>query len=439
MSYAKAFMHSLKSLYLKKGRTIATSIGMSIGIVGIALAFALSNGAINLIKSQVDSVLPSNSLQVFLKEKGTNNVNVSFGKKDMENFTYEDINTIKNLDDNILTYWPVPTNVSEAFFSEISINKDEVATAKFEDNSVYSMNGPEPFETLNNNLTLGKAPTNKDEVVISLTAAEALLGNDEDINALIDKNLYIKFGPNASVGREDSRNKILSFKIVGITSVNTMGYSVYQRVDDILTLYEDLYNIKRADMTFIELYVYLDVNLRSNEIKATIDKLNKEQSKFTFVGAADNMIDSVQVFMDTVRNVLIGFSSISVVVAILMIGIVIFISVIERIDEIGIIRAIGGRRKDIRNLFLSESMLIGLFAGTFGVLITMGLCGVINKVVSELIRMYGMQFGNVKVAVLDPMVGLALIALCIILALIAGLIPSLKAARMDPIEALRRK
>jgi ABC-type lipoprotein export system ATPase subunit/ABC-type antimicrobial peptide transport system permease subunit len=439
MSYAKAFMHSLKSLYLKKGRTIATSIGMSIGIVGIALAFALSNGTINLIKSQVDSVLPSNSLQVFLKEKGTNHVNVSFGKRDMENFTYEDINMIKNLDDNILTYWPVPTNVAEAFFSEISINKDEVATAKFEDNSVYSMNGPEPFETLNNNLTLGKAPTNKDEVVISLTAAEALLGNDEDINALIDKNLYIKFGPNASVGREDSRNKILSFKIVGITSVNTMGYSVYQRVDDILTLYEDLYNIKRADMTFIELYVYLDVNLRSNEIKATIDKLNKEQSKFTFVGAADNMIDSVQVFMDTVRNVLIGFSSISVVVAILMIGIVIFISVIERIDEIGIIRAIGGRRKDIRNLFLSESMLIGLFAGTFGVLITMGLCGVINKVVSELIRMYGMQFGNVKVAVLDPMVGLALIALCIILALIAGLIPSLKAARMDPIEALRRK
>jgi ABC-type antimicrobial peptide transport system permease subunit len=69
----------------------------------------------------------------------------------------------------------------------------------------------------------------------------------------------------------------------------------------------------------------------------------------------------------------------------------------------------------------------------------MGLCSIINGVVAELIRMYGMQLGNVTVAVLDPMVAVGLILVCIILALIAGLIPSLKAARMDPIEALRRK
>jgi ABC-type lipoprotein export system ATPase subunit/ABC-type antimicrobial peptide transport system permease subunit len=439
MSYVKAFKHSLKSLWLKKGRTIATSIGMSIGIIGIALAFALSNGTINLIKSQVDSVLPSNSLQVFLKEKGTSNVNVSFSEGDLANFTYQDLNTIMNLDDRLKTYWPVPSDVAESFFSEISLSKDEATTAKFEDNSVYSMNGTEPFENLNNNLTLGRAPANMNEVVISLTTAEALLGTDKNIETVLDKNLYIKFGPNSAVGRNDDRNEIVPFKIVGITSVNTMGYSIYQNVDDILSLYESLYNVKREDMTYMELYVYLDSNLRSDEIKTTISKLNEAQDKFTFVGAADNMIDGVQVFMDTVRNVLIGFSSISVVVAILMIGIVIFISVIERIDEIGIIRAIGGRRKDIRNLFLSESMLIGLFAGTIGVLITMGLCSIINRVVAELIRMYGMQLGNVSVAVLDPLVAVCLILVCIILALIAGLIPSLKAARMDPIEALRRK
>jgi ABC-type lipoprotein export system ATPase subunit/ABC-type antimicrobial peptide transport system permease subunit len=439
MSYVKAFKHSLKSLWLKKGRTIATSIGMSIGIIGIALAFALSNGTINLIKSQVDSVLPSNSLQVFLKEKGTSNVNVSFSEGDLANFTYQDLNTIMNLDDRLKTYWPVPSDVAELFFSEISLSKDEATTAKFEDNSVYSMNGTEPFENLNNNLTLGRAPANMNEVVISLTTAEALLGTDKNIETVLDKNLYIKFGPNSAVGRNDDRNEIVPFKIVGITSVNTMGYSIYQNVDDILSLYESLYNVKREDMTYMELYVYLDSNLRSDEIKTTISKLNEAQDKFTFVGAADNMIDGVQVFMDTVRNVLIGFSSISVVVAILMIGIVIFISVIERIDEIGIIRAIGGRRKDIRNLFLSESMLIGLFAGTIGVLITMGLCSIINRVVAELIRMYGMQLGNVSVAVLDPLVAVCLILVCIILALIAGLIPSLKAARMDPIEALRRK
>ena len=440
MSYAKAFVHSLKSLYLKKGRTIATSIGMSIGIIGIALAFALSNGSTQLVKTQVNSIMPANNLSVFLKEKGKEGaVKISFGGDDLEIFTYEDLKTIKNLDDRVMTYWPVPSNVAESFFSEITLSKSDANTAKFEDTSVYSMNGPEPYETINNSLTLGRSPKGSNEVVISLTTAEALLGNNQDIDTLINKELHIKFGPNAAIGRDDDRNRIITFNIVGITSVNTMGYSIYQNVDDLISLYESVYNVKKDNMTFLELYVYLDDDLRSNEIKDTIKKLNDSQDKFLFVGAAENMVDSVQTFMDTVRNVLIGFSSISVIVAILMIGIVIYISVIERIDEIGIIRAIGGRRKDIRNLFLSESMIIGLFAGTIGVLITMGLCNIINAVISLLIREYGMQLGDIKVAVLDPMVSVALILVCIILSLVAGLIPSLKAARMDPIEALRRK
>lgn len=440
MSYWKAFTHSLKSLYTKKGRTIATSIGMSIGIIGIALAFALSNGSSQLIKSQISSVLPANNLAVYFKaDKDSGPVNVNFGDAEAVSFTYKDLINIKKLDDRIMVYWPVPSSATEEFFNEISLSEENANTPKFEETSVYSMNGPEPYETLNGNLTLGREPRDKSEMVISLTTAEALLNENQDIADLIDQSLYIKYGPHAAVGRKDDRNTVLTFKIVGITSVNTMGYSIYQNAEDTLDLYESISNIKKEDMSFMELYVYLNNDLRSNEIKATIEKLNKQQDKFLFVGAAESTIDSVEVFMDTVRNVLIGFSSISVVVAILMIGIVIYISVIERISEIGIIRAIGGRKKDIRNLFLSESMIIGLFAGTLGVLISVGICQIINTVIAYLIRTYGMQLGNVNVAVLDPMVGVSLIVVCTLLALIAGLIPSLKAARMDPIDALRRK
>jgi ABC-type lipoprotein export system ATPase subunit/ABC-type antimicrobial peptide transport system permease subunit len=439
MSYAKAFMHSLKSLFLKKGRTIATSIGMSIGIIGIALAFALTNGSQEIAKSQINSILPSNTVSVFTKESGQkSNMSTGFGEQETSIFSHKDLQDIMKLNDKIVTYWPVPTNVMESFFSEAAISKEYATSPEFEGNSIYLMNGFQPFETIDGNLTLGRKPENKNEIVVSLTTAEALLGND-DIDSLVNKDIYVKFGPQSAVGTEDSRNVVLTYKVVGITSVNTMGYSMYQNLNDILNTYEELYSLRLDDMTFGEAYIYLDFDLRNNEIKDVIKDINEKQDKFLFVGAAENALDSVQVFMDTVRNVLIGFSSISVIVAILMIGIVIFISVIERIDEIGIIRAIGGRRKDIRNLFLSESMIIGLLSGTIGVLITMGICSIINSTITVIIKSLGMQMGNIRVAVLDPMVAVTLIFVCIILSLIAGLIPSLQASRMDPIVALRRK
>jgi len=440
MSYWKAFTHSVKTLFQKKGRTIATAIGMSIGIIGIALAFALSKGSSDLIKAQVVNILPANTLSVFPVSKADEKpITINFDEENISFFTYQDLLDIEKMDDNILGYWPVPTKASMSFFSEASLNKEEAETGKFEENSIYLMNGFQPYETIEGKLTLGRESKAEDEVVISLTTAEALLDNEDNINSLIDKNIYIKFGPRSAIGTNDERNQIMSFKIVGITSINTMSHSIYHNLEDMIKLYEKIYELKREEMDFFELYVYLNYDLESNEIKETIKKLNEQQNKFKFVGAADNIVDNVEIFMNVVRNVLIGFSSISVVVAILMIGIVIFISVIERVDEIGILRAIGARKKDIRNLFLFESMIIGLLAGTIGVLISLGLCNVINSAVATLIRSYGMQLGNVTVALLEPTIAFYLILSCILLSLIAGLIPSLKAAKMDPIIALRKK
>lgn len=438
MSYGKAFMHSLKNLWFRKGRTIATSIGMSIGIVGIALALALSNGSNKIVKAQIDSIMPSNMLMVTVKGS-ENNSTVHVGNSSGSTFSYDDLNNILKLDKNMSYYWPVPSTAMESFFSEASLNKDKAMSADFDDKSFYLMNGTEPYEGIEGNLTLGRAPENMNEVVISLTTAETILGNKDNINSLINKDLYVKYGPNTAVGRKSAKNKLVTLKIVGITSINTMGNSVYQKVPDMLALYENLSGVQLNNMEFVELYAYVKPDLSSTQIKDTIKRLNDKQDDFVFKAAAESTMDDVQVFMDAVRNVLIGFSSISVVVAILMIGIVIYISVLERINEIGILRSIGARRKDIRNLFLSESMIIGFFAGTIGVLISMGLCNIINSVIAAIVRNYGMQLGNVNIAVLDPLVGLALIFVCIILALIAGVIPSLKAANMDPIVALRRK
>ncbi|MCX8074725.1 MAG: ATP-binding cassette domain-containing protein [Clostridia bacterium] len=443
MSYMTAFTHSLKSLWTKKARTIATSIGMSIGIVGIALAFALSNGSTKIVRDQVESIMPVNMVTIDLKSSSNKDaINIGLNPKSLPEYTYNDLENIKKLNSNISHFWPVPASAMQDFFSEVSLNEDNAKSADFEDESFMLLNGPEPYENINNSLTSGRKPENTEEIVISLNTAQTLLGegsNDENIKSLVGKNLYVKYGPNMYVGRDSDKNRIVTFKIVGITSINTMGNSIYQTSDQINQLYADLTETKKEDMKYVRAYLYLKSNLSNTQIKDTINNLNSSQTKYEFKGSADTILDGVQVFMDTVRNVLIGFSSISVIVAILMIGIVIFISVLERISEIGILRAIGARRKDIRNIFLSESAIIGLFSGIIGVAVSYGMCEIINYAVSMLIKSSGMQIDSVKVAVLDPVIAIILVLVCAFLALFAGMIPSVKAARMDPIEALRRK
>lgn len=441
MSFFKAFRYSLKNLGSRKARMIATSIGMSIGIVGIGLALALSNGTMNMAKSQVESIMPTNMISVGFKSADDDKpVKSMMTGDDSKSLKYSDLEDIKNLNSTISHYWAVPTNVYTEFFSEISIDKKHAESAEVEVSSFSTMNGFEPYENIEGNLTLGRKPENKDEIVISLNTAEYLISNDKSltIKDLVDSELYVKFGPMKSYGQEDENNKILTFKIVGITSINTMGYSIYQNSMDTINLYEELYDIKKEDMKFYEAYIYVNKTLNSSEIKNVITDINSKQDKFEFKGAADSTLSSVETVLSVVQNVLIGFSSISVVVAVLMIGIVIYISVIERISEIGILRAIGARSKDIRNIFLSESVIIGLLSGILGVLVTQGLCLVINTVIVNIITSYGMNMGNVQIANLSSIAAASLIAVCIILSAIAGIIPSLKAAKMDPIVALRR-
>ncbi len=442
MSFFKAFKYSLKNIFGRKARTIATAIGMSIGIIGVGMALALSNGTMKIAKAQIDSMMPTNMLMVSQKtsDDDKSSSEIFSSMQEMKTFSYSDIENIKSSNGNITHYWAVPTDVMRTFFSEFSLSESRAKTTEVESASFTTMNGFEPYENVEGDLTLGKKPENEKEIVVSLNTAEYLIGDNSSmkIEDLIGKNIYAKFGPNSSYGQESDENKILDFKIVGITSVNTMGYSMYQYSMDTLKLYEELFEKKKEDMKFYQVYMYVDKNLSIDEIKNTINEINATQTKYKVEGAATTMFNSVDTVLKVIRNVLIGFSSISIVVAVLMIGIVVFISVIERISEIGILRAIGARSKDIRNIFLSESIIIGLLSGIIGIFITNLFCEVVNKMVSNIITSYGMNIGNVNIAVLSVSATGVLVLACVILSAIAGIIPSVKAAKMDPIVALRR-
>ena len=112
-----------------------------------------------------------------------------------------------------------------------------------------------------------------------------------------------------------------------------------------------------------------------------------------------------------------------------MIAVITYISVMERVKEIGVIRSLGGRKKDVSRLFIAENLVTGAFSGVIGLVITGVVCLIINAVISP--------FGIPAIAVLTlPIMGIML-ALSIVLSVVAGFIPSMHASRQDPVIALR--
>ena len=142
-------------------------------------------------------------------------------------------------------------------------------------------------------------------------------------------------------------------------------------------------------------------------------------------------MSSVTTIVNTISYVLIAFVAISLVVSSIMIGVITYISVLERRKEIGILRAMGASKHNVSQVFNAETIIIGALAGIIGVGITLLLIIPINKIISILAN-----GADVK-AILPVNAAIILIVLSIILTLIGGIIPSRKAAKEDPVLALR--
>jgi putative ABC transport system permease protein len=134
--------------------------------------------------------------------------------------------------------------------------------------------------------------------------------------------------------------------------------------------------------------------------------------------------------INSISYVLIAFTAVSLVVSSIMIGIITYISVLERTKEIGILRSIGARKKDISRVFNAETVIIGFASGLFGVVTTLLLIIPINLILNHLVEIPHLAALKVFHAIL-------LIIISIALTLVAGIIPSRIAAKRDPVEALR--
>ena len=156
----------------------------------------------------------------------------------------------------------------------------------------------------------------------------------------------------------------------------------------------------------------------------------KEENVINYTDLIGIMMSSVSQIIDTISYVLIAFVAISLIVSSIMIGIITYISVLERTKEIGILRAIGASKKDISRVFNAETFIVGLIAGLLGIGVTVLLNIPITKII------YAVT--GVTVTVSLPVAGgIILVLISMVLTIIAGLIPARMASKRDPVEALR--
>ena len=164
-----------------------------------------------------------------------------------------------------------------------------------------------------------------------------------------------------------------------------------------------------------------------------IDNYNSaaaENEKITYTDYIGLMLSSVTTIINAISYILIAFVSISLIVSSIMIGIITYISVLERTKEIGILRAMGASKRDVSRVFNAETLIVGFSAGVIGILITLLLLIPINAIIGAITDISGL-------AVLPVAGAAALIIISMLLTLIAGLFPSKIAAKKDPVTALR--
>lgn len=185
------------------------------------------------------------------------------------------------------------------------------------------------------------------------------------------------------------------------------------------------------------IYIYAKDFESKDAIKNIVNDYNEQQRKnskeanvINYNDVVGMLMSSVTDIVDIISYVLISFVSISLVVSSIMIGIITYISVLERTKEIGILRAIGASKKDVSRVFNAETLIIGFTSGMFGILITVLLNIPINIIIKKLT-------GVSNITQLPLNGAIILIMISVILTIIAGLIPAKLASKKDPVESLR--
>ncbi len=389
---------ALRNMMTKKKRTFLTSLGTSIGIAGVLLVCGIGIGTKERIMEELNTVV---NMQI-----------VDLNEADAK--VTEDMKTELLTDKRILDIYP--NNRPEVYcqFGDMvgsgivhSIGPLENSQKYWEDRLLY-----------------GTVPSGDDklEAIITLTMAEKLVG-EEHVQNIIGKEIDMAFM--ATSQKQLSKISIRKVKVVGISGKAFLGVADIVNIPFMLaeevvreSLQDENYHSTAYCVTVVDETKAVEVKdlLNTMGFKASIDI---------------EALGSIGVIVDLVTAVIMLLAGISLVVSGIMIALVTYMGVTERIREIGILRAIGFSAKNIKRIFLIEGVTVGFFAGTIGVIFASLLGRLVNEVVAIFFT---------EVAFKLYKVGIGQILFCVFFSMLIGLIcaysPARRASKMEPVKAL---
>lgn len=525
MNFLTALKLSFTNIMTKKGRTLLTSLASGIGIIGIALVLALSNGFdMEVDKFEHDAL---SSLPIMISEQSMQLDEETMVKMQNEMQTdnkaeypqeeyiypYKEIQE-QLLHQNVITQDFIdyiekidPNDVSGiAYTRATSLNALVKANETVKPlNAEYLTVLPKSLDQNQNgvveenyDILKGKYATQLNEVVVAIDSKNRLseellqsLGIDitqekwsfdeiigKEIKVILNDDWYRQVGEVFTLNTDYSSlyedEDAITLTIVGIIrgkegkqlTKSDMFIAYTEQLvtaiveknsqSNIVKMQQEKdYNVLTGDkfddteegkqnremaLSYLgsdSVPIYINIYPRNFDAKENVlsylDKYNEgkmEENKIIYTDMADLLSSLSGSIMDAITIVLIAFSSISLVVSCIMIGIITYISVLERTKEIGVLRALGARRKDITRVFNAETIIIGLCSGILGLLIAQALIIPVNKVIEALSGL-----GNV--AKMNPIHAIALLLISMLLTVIGGLIPAKIASKKDPVDALR--